>query len=68
MAALEKYVPQQVINDALANPSSVQGYGARCYPSQPPSPYNLTRHYLSLRRPVPYHPLFNGLIYKCGCP
>ncbi len=65
---LDKYVPQQVINDALANPSSVQGYGARCYPSQPPSPYNLTRHYLSLRRPVPYHPLFNGLIYKCGCP
>jgi hypothetical protein len=62
-------VPAQVINDALANPTSIQGYGQLQNPGVPESPYNVRRTKLSLRNiSAPYHPLYNGLIYKAGCP
>lgn len=62
-------VPGAAINAALANQANVYGYNMLCYPSRPPGPYNGLRTKLSLRNPgVPYHPVYNGLVFKCGCP
>ncbi len=62
-------VPGAVINAATGNPQSVAGYGLRCNPNLPAGPLNPERGWLSLRNPgLPYHPLFNGLVWKCGCP
>jgi N-acetylneuraminic acid mutarotase len=62
-------VPNAAINAAMAAPASVGGFGQLCYPSRPPSPFNRFREYLSLRNIAkPYHPIYNGLIAKCGCP
>jgi hypothetical protein len=66
---IKNKVPQAVINSGLSNPASVQGWDQFCYPSQPPSPYNGKRSWLSIQNPgVAYNPLYNGLIWKCGCP
>jgi len=66
---LDAKAPAAVIADALANPDKVNGWGQRCRPGLPPSAWNTPRTYLSLRDTgKPYHPLFNGLQYKCGCP
>lgn len=62
-------VPRAVIDDALANPVTVAGWNQLANPSAPPSPYNQPRRMLSLRNiGVPFHPLFNPVIYKAGCP
>ncbi len=62
-------VPAAVINAALANPSSIQGYNQLQNPGVPEGPWNLRRTALSLRSiSAPWHPLYNGLIYKAGCP
>jgi hypothetical protein len=62
-------VPAVVISHALANPAAMRGWGERCNPSAPPSPYNVLRTWLSLVNiAAPYHPAFNPLAYKCGCP
>ncbi len=62
-------VPAAVINAALANPSSVAGYNQLQNPGVPESPWNGRRTKLSLRNiSLPWHPLFNGLTYKAGCP
>ncbi|MCB9177544.1 MAG: hypothetical protein H6648_10320 [Caldilineae bacterium] len=62
-------VPAAVIAAAQANPQSVAGYGLRCNPNLAGSPLNPPRTWLSLRTPsLPFHPLFNGLTWKCGCP
>jgi hypothetical protein len=67
-ARLQGRVPQAVINDALANPSSIFGWDLPCNPSLPPGPNNPLRRQLGLRNAsVPYHPVFNGLVWKCGC-
>lgn len=61
-------VPAAAVAAALGNPASIAGYGQRCIPSQPPSPFNVLRRFLSTGAPgKPYHPLFNGLVYRCGC-
>ena len=61
-------VPGAVLADAFANPATVAGYGLRCNPNLPAGPFNLERNSLTLRNPgLPYHPLFNGVIWKCGC-
>ena len=66
---LEKLVPQPVIDNALANPADIQGWGWRCNPNVPPSIWNGLRHYLALQSAnKPYHPTWNRVIYKCGCP
>jgi hypothetical protein len=66
---LGRLVPAPVIADALANPDKVGGWLAPCAPSLPPGPANPPKMRLSLRQvSKPYHPLFNGLVYKCGCP
>jgi hypothetical protein len=62
-------VPPQAIADALANPSHVFGWQVPCNPSVPSSAANRPRIYLSLHAiNKPYHPLWNQLEYKCGCP
>lgn len=66
---IDSRVPAAVISAALANPSSVQGYGELAYPNRPPGLNNPPRSYLSLHNPgVAWNPLFNGLIFKSGCP
>lgn len=62
-------VPAAAISFALANPTRVQGYLQLQNPSLPPSIWNLPRRYLSMRNAgAPWHPLYNGLIFKAGCP
>jgi len=67
--SLTNLVPAAVINAALSNPASVQGYNELQNPGVPASPWNVRRTSLSLRNPaIPFHPLYNGLVYKAGCP
>lgn len=62
-------VPDAVIADALANPYKVGGYDRLRDPSKPESPFNPRGSYLSLRNVnVPFHPLFNSLVFRAGCP
>jgi hypothetical protein len=62
-------VPDSEINAALADPSLVYGYGELCYPSKPEGPYNGRREWLTIQNPaLPFHPLYNRLVYRCGCP
>jgi hypothetical protein len=62
-------VPAAVIGAALASPGSVVGHGQLCNPNVPASTINHTRDRLSLEfSSRPYHPLYNNLVWKCGCP
>jgi hypothetical protein len=62
-------VPAQAIADALANPARVYGWQMSCNASVPPGMFNRPRTYLSVHNiAVAYHPLWNALEYKCGCP
>ncbi|MEO8084323.1 MAG: hypothetical protein ABI780_10905, partial [Ardenticatenales bacterium] len=67
---LETKAPAAAINAAVANAAQVSGYGMACNPNTPWNPVsNPLRNYLSLRNVnVPYHPVYNGFIWKCGCP
>ncbi len=66
---LSARVPQAVIDSAVANPGSVQGYNVLQNPGVPESPWNVRRTKLSVRNiAAPWHPLYNGLTYKAGCP
>ncbi len=67
--AARERVPPAVLAAALADPSKVAGYGLPANPNLPPGPNNPPRNCLSLVDPgKPYHPLFNSLIFKAGCP
>ena len=62
-------VPPVVITDALANPDRISGWGELQSPGILPGPFNKMRTHLSLRSTgVAWHPMFNGLVYKAGCP
>lgn len=64
-----KKVPPAAISAALANPSSVSGYLRPLNPSRPEGPMNPLRTWLSVRTYAkPFHPLYNGLEFKVGCP
>ncbi len=66
---LDRVVPVAVINAALANPPAVLGWGQLCTPGLPESPTNTWRSRLTLQnRSAAYHPIFNGVVFKCGCP
>ncbi len=66
---LDTKVPPAVIADALANPDKIAGWGQLCNPGVPPSVWNVERSYLSLQDSgKPFNALFNGVVYKCGCP
>ncbi len=65
---LDTKVPQVVLDDAMANPDSVQGWMILCNPNLLPSPWNTYRDKLTLQDPgKPYNPLFNSVVWKCGC-
>lgn len=61
-------VPQAVIDAAVANPSGVGGYQQPRNPALPIGPFNPPRECLSLQnKNVPFHPLFNSLIFRASC-
>lgn len=67
---LQGRVPQVVLQTAVANPFSVEGY---LTPANPALNFNLMfnrpRMCLALRdQGKPYNPLYNGLVFKPGCP
>ena len=58
-------VPAAVIADALAQPADVDGWTLLCRFNG----FDLPRRSLGIKDPgKPWHPLFNGLAFKCGCP
>jgi hypothetical protein len=62
-------VPAQVIADGIANPSTIAGWLQPINPNMPAGPGNPLRHSLTLTDlGKPYHPLYNDLVYKVGCP
>ncbi len=62
-------VPASVIAAALANPAAISGYNRPLNPSRPAGPMNPLRSWLSIRvYAKPFHPLYNGLEFKAGCP
>ncbi len=66
---LQGRVPDAVIADGLANPADVQGWGLPANSSLPVGPSNPPRSWLSLKDyGKAYHPVFNGPVYKAGCP
>jgi hypothetical protein len=66
---IQNRVPAVVIQAAMANPAMVRGWHERCNPSAPPNPSNGLRGSLSvLNIGVPFHPTFNPVVWKCGCP
>lgn len=66
---LRSRVPAAVITDAVTNKDRVMGWGQLCNPNRPEGPGNGGRAQLSLLNPgAPFHPTFNSVVYKCGCP
>ena len=62
-------VPAAVISRALANPWDVFGWMQPANAGLPPGPGNPPRTRLSLRNlGTPYHPLYNPVVFKVGCP
>jgi hypothetical protein len=62
-------VPPAAIAAALANPAAVGGYNQPLNPARPAGPGNPLRTWLSIYHTgVPYHPIFNPLVYRAGCP
>jgi hypothetical protein len=62
-------VPQAVIDDALANPGNYGGWMQPANPALAPGPFNPLRTYLSLMTVAkPFHPIFNSVVWKPGCP
>ncbi len=62
-------VPRQAIDAAVANPRAVRGYNQPRDMGKPLGPYNPPRLWLSIMAySKPYHPFFNSLEYKVGCP
>jgi hypothetical protein len=62
-------VPDAVVAAALADPTKVQGWGLAANPNLVPGPNNPYRSRLGLQNPsAPYHPTYNSVIFKAGCP
>lgn len=61
--------PRAAIDAAVADPASVAGWRQPLDPNKPVGRFNPLRECLSLQRAsVPYHPLFNPLTWRAGCP
>ncbi|MFN8423697.1 MAG: hypothetical protein U0470_10085 [Anaerolineae bacterium] len=62
-------IPVAVYMHALAHADHVSGYGLRCNPNVPFNPVsNPFRSSLQLANPnLTYHPLFNSVVWRCGC-
>jgi hypothetical protein len=62
-------VPEPAIHAALANPQHIRGWMEPLNPALPVGPNNPRKTWLSLQNlGAPYHPLFNTLVFKVGCP
>lgn len=62
-------VPPAVISAAMANPNTVAGWLLPVNPNMPAGPGNPLRHSLTLTDVgKPFHPLYNDLVWKVGCP
>ncbi len=67
-AGIAMRVPVTALSAKLSNPNRINGWGQRCSPNQPASPWNGLRTSLTLQyASQPYNPLFNDLVLKCGC-
>jgi len=65
---IRERVPAAVLNAALAAPQSVQGWDQLCNPNVAPSLVNVKRNRLTMQDPgKKFHPLFNSLVWRCGC-
>ena len=61
-------VPPEVIEHARNNPHLYRDWMQRLDPGKPAGPFNPLKKCLSLKNPsIPYHPLFNGLVWKVNC-
>jgi hypothetical protein len=61
--------PADILAAVVANPNSLGGYGAPRDAGKPISPFNPPRTCLGIHNAgVVYHPLFNPLAWKAGCP
>jgi hypothetical protein len=68
-ASLVGRVPVAAVSDAVANPERVFGWRQPLNPALPPGPGNPLRTWLTVRDlGKAYHPIFNPLVYKAGCP
>jgi len=66
--AIKARVPAAVINEAILSPDKVAGHDQACNPNLPVGANNPLRRYLGLRNPAsPFHPIFNSVVWKCGC-
>lgn len=62
-------VPPAVLDDALAHPERIDGWQQPLDPGKPVGPFNPVRTCLTLRNPgQAWHPFFNTLVFKAGCP
>ena len=62
-------VPQSRIDAAVANPNAVSGWQKPLIPGRPVGPFNPLRTCLSIQNTARnYHPVYNGLVFKAGCP
>jgi hypothetical protein len=62
-------VPAAAINAAMSQPEQLYGYKMALDPNKPLGPFNPPRNKLGIRNAAaPWHPLFNPLIWKAGCP
>ncbi len=66
--SVKSRVPPAVLNAAAGAPNTISGYGQPCNPNLPAGPLNPLRRFLNLQNPsVRFHPLYNGVVWKCGC-
>ena len=62
-------VPASVLASALASPQNIWGYRMLCQPNLAPSPWNVERRHLGIDTPSKlFHPIYNTVVWKCGCP
>jgi hypothetical protein len=62
-------VPRADIEHAVAEPARIAGYNQLERPGLRPGPYNRQRSHLTVRvLALPYHPIWNDLVYSASCP
>lgn len=65
---LRDRAPAAAIAQAIARPAAVPGWGIACRVGEPVGQLNPLRRWLDLRNgKLPWHPMFNDVVYKCGC-
>lgn len=65
---IHRSVPAEVIEQARYHPDAIGGWDVLCNPNAPSGPFNGRRRSLNLiDGGKPYHPVYNSLIFKCGC-